>query len=324
VVLLSLSRSTPTVTAAFASIDTIECDSLEKKADELCQGNVRSFTQCAQLQNPDFRIGFELAQGIKLLSSYASFSNGLQTGDYVRFARCFWELRALDTNWRFFQTTVDQTSEFGGLHFVVFWEDGAGDLLVNPAAVIRGTAAWRKPGIAVSAMGALPVSLYSGELYDDNTVVLTPFDARNLLAVWAFCSSETYPREVRKVDQALKVRAPLLKVPFNLAHWEKVAAEKYPHGLPKPFSSDPTQWLFNGHPRNSDQPLHVAVARLLNYQWPRQTGSSFPDCPALGPDGLEKLADSDGIVCLSGVKRPLPSACACFCCRPWATWTSGV
>ena len=114
---------------------------------------------------------------------------------------------------------------------------------------------------------------------------------------------------VRKIDQTLNVtNATLVKVPFDLAHWQKVAAEKYPHGLPKPFSSDPTQWLFNGHPKGSDQPLHVAVARLLGYQWPRQTGSSFPDCPALGPDGLEKLADDDGIVCLSATKGEAPAA----------------
>ena len=98
------------------------------------------------------------------------------------------------------------------------------------------------------------------------------------------------------------------KVPFDLAHWQKVAAEKYPHGLPKPFSSDPTQWLFNGHPAGADQPLHVAVARLLGYQWPRQTGSSFPDCPALGPDGLEKLADDDGIAPISPAKGEGPAA----------------
>jgi hypothetical protein len=52
----------------------------------------------------------------------------------------------------------------------------------------------------------------------------------------------------------------------------------------------------------------VAVARLLGYQWPRQTGSSFPDCPALGPDGLETLADEDGIVCLSATKGEPPAA----------------
>jgi hypothetical protein len=66
--------------------------------------------------------------------------------------------------------------------------------------------------------------------------------------------------------------------------------------------------LFNGHPAGADQPLHVAVARLLGYQWPRQTGSSFPDCPALGPDGLEPFADDDGVVCLPPLNREQPAA----------------
>jgi hypothetical protein len=100
----------------------------------------------------------------------------------------------------------------------------------------------------------------------------------------------------------------MVEIPFDLEHWQKVAAEKYPDGLPKPFSSDPTQWLFNGHPAGADQPLHVAVARLLGYQWPRQTGSSFPDCPALGPDGLESFADDDGVVCLPPLNREQPAA----------------
>jgi hypothetical protein len=78
--------------------------------------------------------------------------------------------------------------------------------------------------------------------------------------------------------------------------------------LPKPFSSDPTQWLFNGQPAGADQPLHVAVARLLGYQWPRQTGSSFPDCPALKPDGLEKIEDDDGIVCIPPINKEQPAA----------------
>jgi len=79
-----------------------------------------------------------------------------------------------------------------------------------------------------------------------------------------------------------------------------------PNGLPKPYSYDPTQWLFNGHPKGSTQPL--ATARLLGYLWPRQTGSSFPDCPALDPDGLESFADEDGIVCLPPLTREQPAA----------------
>ena len=152
-------------------------------------------------------------------------------------------------------------------------------------------------------MNQLPVTLYSGELFDNNSAVICPEKPAHLPAIWAFCSSREFYDRVRDIDQQVKVtNSTLVKVPFDLEHWQKVATEKYPDGLPKPFSSDPTQWLFNGHPAGADQPLQVAVARLLGYQWPRQTGSSFPDCPALTPDGIEAHVDEDGIVCLSAVR----------------------
>ncbi len=168
----------------------------------------------------------------------------------------------------------------------------------------RGAEAWGKQGVAVSLMGTLPASLYDGSIFDTNCAAVVPKNPEHLPALWSFLSDENYGIAVRKIDQSIKVtNATLLKVPFDLAHWQKIAAEKYPHGLPQPFSSDPTQWLFNGHPAGSDQPLQVAVARLLGYQWPHQTGSSFPDCRALGPDGLERHADQDGIVCIPPVGR---------------------
>jgi hypothetical protein len=119
----------------------------------------------------------------------------------------------------------------------------------------------------------------------------------------AYCQSQQYRDEVKKIDNSsLKIpNLTLIKVPFDLAHWQKVAAEKYPHGLPQPFSSDPTQCLFTGQPNGADQPLQVAVARLLGYRWPRQTGSAFMDCPAITePDEIDTsgLVSDDGIVCL--------------------------
>jgi hypothetical protein len=54
--------------------------------------------------------------------------------------------------------------------------------------------------------------------------------------------------------------------------------------------------------------MQVAVGRLLGYQWPRQTGSGFSDCPALSPDGLEALSDDDGIVCLSSIRGETAAA----------------
>ena len=129
-----------------------------------------------------------------------------------------------------------------------------------------------------------------------------------LAAIWAFASSPEFVEEVRKLDRSLKPsNNVLVKVSFDLGRWEKVAAKKYPHGLPKPLSSDPTQWIFSGEPTGANQSLQVAVARLLGYRWPRQTGSSFPDCPALSPDGLTHLADDDGIVCLPPLNREQPA-----------------
>jgi hypothetical protein len=158
-------------------------------------------------------------------------------------------------------------------------------------------------------MRDLKVTLYTGERYEKALTVLIPKNQKDLAAIWACCTAPSFNTEVRKLDQKVIVaNATVAKIPFDLAHWRKVATERYPRGLPKPFSSDPTQWLFNGHPRGSDQPLQVAVSRLLRYEWPRQTGSSFPDCPAVGPDGLEKLVDEDGIVCLSPTHGKAPAA----------------
>ena len=158
-------------------------------------------------------------------------------------------------------------------------------------------------------MRDLKPALFGHCAFDMNVSALIPKKEDLLLPVWCFVSSDEYRVSVRRINQKLNVtNATLAKVHFDLARWQKVAAEKYPHGLPKPFSSDPTQWLFTGHPKSSDQPLHVAVARLLGYQWPRQTGSNFPDCPILDQDGMEKLADSDGIVCFSATKGEATAA----------------
>ena len=53
--------------------------------------------------------------------------------------------------------------------------------------------------------------------------------------------------------------------------------------------------------------MEVTVARLLGYQWPRQTGSRLPACPVLGADGLEKIQDEDDIVCIPAVRGERPA-----------------
>jgi len=158
--------------------------------------------------------------------------------------------------------------------------------------------AFGRRGIAVSQMSALPVSLYSGNRFDSNVAPIVPRDLAHLPAVWCFCKSPEFHVAVRRIDQKMNVtNATLLKIPFDLERWQQIATEEYPNGLPEPHSDDPTQWLFKGSPEGSTDPLQVAVARMLDYRWPDQE-----------PDGLDSLADADGIVPVPGVRHEPPAA----------------
>lgn len=163
-------------------------------------------------------------------------------------------------------------------------------------------------------MRQLPVTLYTGEAWDTNSAPIIPRNPAHLPAIWCFCSSPEYNEAVRKIDQKLNVtNATLVKVPFDLEYWQKVAAEKYPGGLPGPCSDDPTQWLFHGHPAVSTGPLQVAVARLLGYRWPAELDSSMrlsAEARELaGRCGeLEEYTDLDGIICLPAVRGEEPAA----------------
>jgi hypothetical protein len=304
--MIEITKTKPSDSSCFTGIDVSNATTARDKATELTNAFLFSSPQLAQLGNPDAAIRLEGASALPILGEYALGVHGTNTKDSVRFIRAFWEVSPLTKEWSFGQTTTDNTKDWAGCRNLYFWQEGKGilyDLYKEGVAILAGGLAWGKNGVLVSQMGQLPVSLYLGTLFDQNSATIVPKEPMHLPAIWAFCSSPDFNREVRKIDQALKVtNNTLVKIPFDLEHWQKVAAEKYPDGLPRPFSSDPTQWLFDGYPSESDSPLQVAVARLCGYEWPRQAGSSFPDCPALGSDGLESLADKDGIVCIPPVR----------------------
>ncbi len=251
------------------------------------------------------------------LGQYAKGLAGILTGDSCRFESLFWEVNEFRDMWEFEQSTVTSTMPFGGREKVILWEGGNGQLRRFAAGLRerlhdadrRGNEAWGRTGIAVSQMGSYPATRYTGDKFDPNVAVILPKQDDYVPAIWVFCNSEEFRIEIRRISQRLNVtNATLVKVPFELARWQRIARELFPNGLPKPSSNDLTQWLFNGHPEGAQQPLHVAIARLLGYHWPRQTGSSFMDCPTLGPDGLEKRADADGIVCLTSLQGERPAA----------------
>jgi len=307
VALLTITRKAPRESSTFCEINTPDTASPSVKAETLLTATPSPRVQRLVVANPEARFTLSEATASTTLGKHVDAFIGLQTSDNPRFAFKMWETPRLDGVWVPFQSPTDTLKAYGGRDSILRWDNGAGDLQV--IGQIKGTAAWQKRGVLVRLMSDLPATLYDGAIFEQSSAALIPRSSELLLPVWTFCSSPEFVTEVRRIDQALKITNKTFeKISFDLAEWQSAAERLYPNGLPSPRSDDPTQWLFSGHPKGSEQPLHVAVARLLGYQWPRLTGSSFPDSPALGSDGLESLADKDGIVCLPAVRGEDPAA----------------
>lgn len=310
VALIAISASTPPDGHTFAGLDATAPRAAQEKAELLRGAELKTVVQAEQLKNPDARVGLEQITSEVLLERYAFAPQGIKTGDDERWRKCFWEIKEAGNGWQFYQSTVEATNPYGGRSYVIDWSfEGQGMPCRRPLNQAVG-----RVGIGISQMRTLPATIYTGERYDSNIGPIVPYDPAHLPAIWCFCSSPEYNEAVRKIDQKLNVtNATLVKVPFDLEYWQKVAAEKYPNGLPEPYSDDPTQWIFHGHPAVSTSPLQVAVARLLGYRWPAELDDSM----RLSAEArelvqrcreLEDYADSDGIVCIPSVRGEDPAA----------------
>lgn len=344
--LLILSRSNParlpdsayeetTPPSMMYGLDVSECRTAREKAVRLRKAEIRALKQAGQLENPDSCVLTGALPSGKFLAEYADSYHGISTTDYSLFGRKYWELERLTQEWIFQQSTVEHTTEFGGREAVLWYQEGKGRLrelyALKVPVVITGLRAWNSSGVAVSQMRELPSTRYSGEAFDDNTGILVPKSSNDLPAVWAFCSSSEYNQLLRTIDQSVKVTYPtLVKIPFDLDHWTKVANERYPNGLPHPYSNDPTQWIFHGHPcgsvvwdesdkrtadgslRTDAAVLQVALARLLGYRWPAEqdVGMELADEQREWVHRSQKLlefSDTDGVVCIPSVRGEPPA-----------------
>lgn len=317
VTLSILSATEPNESFMMAGIDVSGAKMPEEKADLLRgekSAEIILVAQAGQLKNPDARISIDDVSGEELLEKYAYSFHGLTSGDMPRMKMAFWEIEERKDIWIPYQGTVRTSILFTGNEYLLRWENGKGAINELIGARKDGTGAWGKNGILVSQMSDLPVTVYNTYSFDNNTAVIIPYNPEHLSAIWCFCSSPEYNIAVREIDKALKVtNATLVKVPFDLAHWQKIAAEKYPDGLPEPESDDPTQWLFHGRPEQSTAPLQVAVARLLGYRWPAELDRDMRLSQRARDlvnrcDELLPFVDGDGIVCIPPVRGESPAA----------------
>ncbi len=290
-------------------VDALSQPTIDDKISCLQNGSLRCIAQAAQRANPDQRITVDEPITGTLLREHAIAYVGLQNGDVPRYIFQTWELPAIIDGWELFQMAAGETGEWLGRDAILRWEGGTGTLSQSEGARVQGLEAWNRLGVLVTRMRKLSVTVYSGHPFDQSGAAVIPKNPDNLLAIWTFLSSPDYFREVRRLDKKVNVTpATLVKVPFDLPQWQRAALERFPQGLPKPQSDDPTQWLFAGNPVTSIVPVQVGVARLLGYRWPRQTGQIVSGASPVPDDGLEKFVDEDGIVCIPSVRGESPAA----------------
>ncbi len=307
-----------------------------EKMTGLITDDLKAMNQSNQLKTPNAVVTFEQVSELPLLSEYCSALSGVSTGELNRFTRRFWEVASFGVEWEFSQTSSNKEEYFTGFSNALFWQKGCGELYelaesvkhLNHAAQNwqRGRSSWRRAGVSISKMSQLKASIYSGQIYDENCCAIIPNDIGDLPALWSYCSSPEYNFEVRKINQSILVQTKyMINIPFDYEYWTKIAAEKYPNGLPKPHTNDPSQWIFHGHPcgsvvwdektkwtvngelRVDDSVLQVAVARLLGYQWPTELDDEM-ELAAEQTQWVERsqelnqFTDDDGIVCLPAVR----------------------
>lgn len=313
-VLLTLTNVPVDAEFQLRGVDASAPKAAREKAGQLQQGELIVVSQAGQLRNPDSTIALGELASANLLREYAASIEGLSTGDGPQFLAAFWEVDWRQGTWEPFIQSVDVTQPYSGRSEVVRWDNGKGRLHSSasahnfPSEYMNGRQVLGKQGLRITQMQKLSCTFYGGEIFGKNGATVIPHDPSHLPALWCFATSPEYGELVREIDQSLKVTVgSLLKVPFDLSRWQRVAADRHPHGLPRPYSNDPTQWLFHGHPQPASEPLQVAVARLVGYRWPAETDVSMD----LSDEAHEWISrceallghtDADGIVCLPSVR----------------------
>jgi hypothetical protein len=290
-------------------VDVSGPKSSTEKAALLCGGaKLLAVNQLRQLGNPDGVVTFNALSAEKLLSDIASVNYGSKPGQTDRVIRLFCELPLPSSSWQYLESTPTGEAEYTGKYKICLSFDEIEKQGISEFG-LRSSDVFSKPGVLISQMRELPASPYMGYLFDNNTSAIVPNESRDASAVFSFLASDDYAKAVRAVNQKIDVAANMMvKVPFDLSHWKQAAVERYPHGLPKPFSNDPAQWVFHGHPQPATAALQVAVARLVGYTWPAESDGKMN----LSDEGrawiarskaLASHADKDGIVCIPPVGR---------------------
>ncbi|MGO8175831.1 hypothetical protein ACC764_35805 [Rhizobium ruizarguesonis] len=277
VVLFTASGSSDPSASVFSAIEAHDGKDVRDKTKILLNASPTPIRQADTIAGPDSIIRLDKREINSLVGEHAIVRGGTTSGDAPLFRRHFWEIDSFGDHWFLEQTSFSGTRLDNGLSDALLWEGGVGllgDRTGGGGATVAGREVWGREGIAISYMADLGFARYHGTVFENTICVLCPFHDDDLPAFWAFCESGAFLESVRKVNRKLSIDVRYFeKADFDVEYWRGEARKSYPLGLPQPCSTDPTQWLFHGHPADASRgtTLHIVLARLAGYRWPAES-----------------------------------------------------
>lgn len=316
-------------------MDVDNLKKVEEKILGLKNSRVITVEQIQQLSNPDFRISFDLDSSVgQPLSDTCDFGKGSVSGDGFHYLRNYWEFDGFPKGARKWLNSPDHNTMWSGRKELILWDCGPNfQPSLEAGFALRGQRVFDKNGVAIGKAGKFRFTPYNGELFDDNVAVIRPYKTSDISKTYLYCTSGSLQKDIKKLDRKMSVTAgTFTKVRVEYSAWEKAEKDLLPNGLPSPYTNDPTQWIFHGHPcgsviwdenkkwtahgelRIDDTVLQVATARLLGYRWPAELDPEMElaeeqrawvkRCDEL----LGDLVDDDGIACLPALRGEATAA----------------
>ncbi|MEX2375649.1 MAG: DNA methyltransferase [Dehalococcoidia bacterium] len=269
-------------------------------------------SQLAQSRNPDAVISHLTAeQSHRRIGEICGSAEGTKPGQTARVTAQFWEVTVGASGWELMSSSPSGSEPFSGNSRII-WNLESPKWGEVPEAGLGAKTGLDGPGVILRKIGDLPVALYMGNTFDNNCFAFVPVDPAHLPALYCFMRSEEFVDIARSLNQKNDISLGAVRATgFEIELWAERAERLFPNGLPEPYSDDPTQWLFHGHPARAESgtELHVALARLLGHRWPAESDPEMrlsDEARALirRSAGLDALGhpDDDGIVCLSPVR----------------------
>ena len=304
-----------------AGIDVSNLQSIDEKVSSILVDSMIQTNQIEQLSNPNMIISFDKLHYENMLGEIAPCYQGTSSADNSQFQLSFWEVN-YSKGWEYLQNAPTSTSHYSGKELIISWSK-----LLNSehGFAIRGREAWGKSGVCVAPMATMPSAIFTGHKYTDSAPAIIPKHEMYLSSIFAFAESGELVKLLRKMNPNLRVNNGYFNnIPFDDKYWNDVAKKQYPNGLPLPYSEDPTQWIFHGHPcdsviwddatkwtklgksRSDETVLHVAIARLIGYRWPAELDEKMELSDEARElvkrcDSLLPYAHEDGLVCIPSV-----------------------